>query len=79
MKVRVLLFGTLRKYVSGYDSKNGFEIDIPDGSKVRDLLAHLGIPKSEIPVITIDYRMAVLDDELADKTQVNLLQLAHGG
>ena len=79
MKIRVLIFGTLKRYIPNYDPKQGFEIEMPDGSRVQDLLAHLGIPKSEIPVITIDYRMAGLEDKLVDKSQVSLIQMAHGG
>jgi sulfur carrier protein ThiS len=79
MRVRIRLFGTLKRYVSDYDPEHGLEIEIPDGAKVRDLLAHLEIPKSNTPVVTINNRITKIDDELVDGSWVNLIQLAHGG
>jgi sulfur carrier protein ThiS len=79
MKVRVRLFGTLKRYVSDYDPEHGHEIEIPDGAKVQDLIAHLEISKSNAPVVTINSRIAKIDDELSDGSWVNFIQLAHGG
>ena len=46
MKVKVRLFGTLSQKFPGYDSVKGLEVEIPDGARVKDLLAHLGIPET---------------------------------
>ena len=79
MKIRVRLFGTLKRYVSDYDPEHGHEIEIPDGAKVRDLLAHLEISISNTPVVTVNNRITEMDDELIDGSLVNLIQQAHGG
>jgi sulfur carrier protein ThiS len=79
MKVRVRLFGTLRRYVPDYDPEHGLEIEIPDGGKVQDLLAHLEISKSSATVASVNDRIAKMDDELVDGSRVNLIQPAHGG
>ncbi len=79
MKVRVRLFGTLRRYVSDYDPEHGHEIEIPDGAKVEDLIAHLEISESNAPVVTVNSRISKIDDELIDGSEVNLIQLVFGG
>ncbi len=79
MKVRVRLFGTLRRYVSDYDPEQGHEVEIPDRAKVEDLIAHLEISESNAPVVTVNSRISKIDDELIDGSEVNLIQLVFGG
>ena len=79
MRVRVKLFGTLKQSVSDYDPEQGLEIEISDGAKVQDLLAHLEILKSNAPIVFINNQIAKIDDELIDGSWVNLIQRAFGG
>jgi len=79
MKVKVRLFGTLRRFVSDYDPRHGHEVEIPDGAKVRDLIAHLEISKSNAPVVTVNSLIVKIDDELIDGSEVSLIQIASGG
>ena len=79
MKIRVKLFGTLKRSVSDYDPEHGLEIEISDGAKVQDLLAHLEILESNAPIVFINNKIAKLDDELMDGSWVNLIHQAFGG
>ena len=48
MKIRVILFGTLRKSFSDHDPLLGMEVEIPEGSTVGDLIAHIDLPAKKI-------------------------------
>jgi len=48
MKVNVRLFASIRKF----SEKNNLEINIKEGSSVKDLLSAIGIPQDE-PLLVI--------------------------
>jgi len=48
LKVNVKLFATVRKF----SQKDNLEINIEEGSRVKDLLSHIGIPQDE-PLLVI--------------------------
>jgi sulfur carrier protein ThiS len=79
MKVKVKFFGTLSQKFPGYDSENGIEVEIPDGARVRDLLAHLGIPEIKGGVAAVEGMILKLEDPLRDGASVHLLQAVYGG
>jgi len=79
MKVKVRLFGTLSLKFPGYDPAKGFEVEIPDGARVKDLLAHLGIPETKGGVAAAEGVILHLDDPLPDGATVHLLQSVYGG
>lgn len=78
-KVSVKLFGTLSHAVPGYDPENGFEMQIADGTKVKDLLARLKIPEIKGCVVTVDGKVLHPEDPLKDGMSVRLLQAVYGG
>ena len=79
MKVKIKLYGTLRRYVPDYRHEDGIEVEIPDGARVRDLLAHLEISKSQGGIVAVGGRIMKADDKLADGASVNVLQAVFGG
>lgn len=79
MKIRVKLFGTLKRHVSGYDPVHGFEVEIPDGAKVKDLFSHLEIPQKDTPLVTLNHRIVKTEEELIDGSEVSLIQQVSGG
>jgi len=79
MKIRVKLFGTLSKRFPGYRFENGIEIEIPDGARARDLLAHLEISKSQSGVVSMEARILRAGDRLKDGAIVQVFQPVHGG
>ncbi len=53
MRLRVKLFGTLPQRYPGYDSSQGLEVEIPNGAKVKDLLARLEISASDGGLVAV--------------------------
>ena len=79
MKINVKLFGTLRNRFPSNASENGIEVEIPDGAKTQDLLAHLGISESQRGVVIVEGRILRADEMLEDESVVRVFQAVHGG
>ena len=79
MRLRVKLFGTLPQRYPGYDSSQGLEVEIPDGAKVKDLLARLEIYASDGGLVAVDNLVLQKDDVLQEGVSVRIFQSALGG
>ena len=79
MKIRVKLFGTLPQRYPDYDSTQGLEVEIPDGARVKDLLAHLELSASDGGLVAIDNLVVRHDHELEAGVSVRIFQRAFGG
>jgi len=79
VEITVKLFGTLGKRFAPYDPQRGIEVILPDGSRVRDLLDHLEIPKSTGRVVSIEGRIVKPEEGLIDGATVHILQAVSGG
>lgn len=79
MKVLVKLFSVLRDYVPDYDPQKGVETELPDGSTVADLLSHLGIPMSKVPVVTCNGRILGTADIINEDSVMHIFQPVAGG
>ncbi len=79
MKIRVKLFGTLPQRYPDYDPSQGLEVGIPDGAKVKDLLARLEIFASDGGLVVIDNLVVQHDDALKEGVSVRIFQSAFGG
>jgi molybdopterin synthase sulfur carrier subunit len=77
MNVKVKLYGTLR--FPGYQPSQGIEVEIPDGTTVKDLLALLEISESQRAVVIVEGRILKMDDEIRCGVPVSVLQAIHGG
>ena len=78
MKLKVKLFGTLRSRFPDYDLEQGLEVEIPDGARVGDLLAHLDISASD-GVVVVDGLVVKKDRRLEAGVAVRVLQRGFGG
>ena len=79
MRVKVKLFGPLSQKFPGYDPVKGLEVEIPDGARVKDLLAHLGIPETKGGVAAVEGMILHPEDPVKDGSSVHLLQSVYGG
>ena len=79
MKVQIKVYGTLRRQFSDYHHSRGIEVEIPDGSSVKDLLEHLKIPDSRGALVVMENRILETDDLLPGCAQVSILQAIGGG
>ena len=75
MKVRVVLFGALRKRAGVVES----ELELSDGARVADVLAALGLPDRVDTWALVDGRRAGRDRRLRDGAEVQLFQPVGGG
>ncbi|MBW1705359.1 MAG: MoaD/ThiS family protein [Deltaproteobacteria bacterium] len=79
MKLKVKLFGTLGKRFPGYHHERGMDVEIPDGARVRDLLAHLNISKSFGGVVAVEGKLLAENAILGNGAEVNIFQSVFGG
>ena len=79
MKVRIKLYGTLRRYYSCYDTTLGIEMEIPDDMRVKDLNDILNIPRASIGMVAIDGKLAKAGDRITEGAEVKFFQPISGG
>jgi sulfur carrier protein ThiS len=79
MKMRVKLYGTLSQQVPGYQHSQGIEVEIPDGARVKDLLARLEISESQGAVVAMEGRLLKADDTVRGGVPIHVLQPLAGG
>jgi len=79
MKVKVKLFGILGQRFPGYYHEQGMDVEIPDGARVKDLLAHLEISKSFGGVVAVEGKLLADAVKLENGAEVNIFQSVFGG
>jgi sulfur carrier protein ThiS len=79
MEITVRLYGALGKGVPGHDPLNGLTLDLPEGSKVIDLIEHLKIPRKKVGIISIDGGLAKDTRALSAGNFVRLYRPIFGG
>jgi sulfur carrier protein ThiS len=79
MKVKVKLFGTLPQRYPEYDPEDGLEVEIPDGARVKDLLAYLELSSSDGGVAAIENLVVNVEEKLKEGVCVRIIQGAFGG
>jgi len=55
------------------------DLELPDGSEVKDLLSHLGISKFRENVVVTNGRVLKLNDVLQNGNLVQVFQFVFGG
>lgn len=73
------MFGTFCRKGAAHDPDSGLEVEIPDGARVKDLLARLGIPESAGAVAAVEGVIVRLEEPLRDGACVHVLQSVYGG
>ena len=70
MKLKVKLFGTLTRRFPAYNSEEGLEVEIPDGARVKDLLAHLKISGPDTGIVIVEGHIKGAEEELHEKSKI---------
>lgn len=70
MNITVKLFGTLSDLFPEYDFEKGIEVELPEGSKVADFLAHLSISDEQGGTVLMDSRFLSQGETLTPGAQV---------
>jgi sulfur carrier protein ThiS len=79
MKVKVRLFGTLSQGFPDYRHSEGMEVEIPEGTTVRDLLTLLQLSESRGAAVAVAGRILKQDDTIRNEVPVHILQVLSGG
>lgn len=79
MRIRVKLFATLARSFKGAESGIPFEIEIPDGATIADLVQQLHLPPAEVKVAFINGRARPFDWPLAPGDGVGIFPPIGGG
>lgn len=79
MRIVVKLFATLVRFKDGSRAGRPFEVDLPDGSAVKDLIDLLKIPPQETHVVFINNIIEGPDSQLKDGDVVGMFPPVGGG
>jgi sulfur carrier protein ThiS len=79
MKVSVKLYGTLPKRFREYNAALGMVVELADGAKLNDLLAHLKLTESDGCFATVEGQLSQADDALSEGASVSIFQRLFGG
>ena len=74
MNLEIELFGHLRKFNSELE-----QIEVDDGTIIRELFDKAGIPPSEVAIVLVNGRHAKLDQPLLDGETVEVFPPIAGG
>ena len=78
--ITVRLYATLRRFEPpGLVPGQGFPVELPDGSRLSDLVAALHLPSDETKQFFVKSRRQELDYPLADAEEVAIFPPIAGG
>ncbi len=79
MRVRVKLFATLARFVPDTAPAATFDVELPAGATVAELIRHLKLPEHEVKLIFVDGRARTADWVLQPDEQVGIFPPVGGG
>jgi molybdopterin synthase sulfur carrier subunit len=79
MRVHVKLFATLVRYGPGVTAGIPFNLDLPDGATIADLVAQLVIPAEVVKVTFVNGRMQTPEYPLSQDDEVGIFPPIGGG
>jgi len=79
MKIRVILFGTLRKSFSDHDPVHGMEVEIPAGSTVGDLISYIDLPAKKFGMVSMNGQLVKTGNLLKENAVLRVFQPIFGG
>lgn len=80
MNVTVKLFAMLNRYAPDRQKAGEpFDVALPEGSTIDDLVAHLGIPEREVKVAFVDGRARAGVFRLTPDAEVGIFPPVGGG
>ncbi|MBM2824729.1 MAG: hypothetical protein HW402_393 [Dehalococcoidales bacterium] len=79
MGIKVKLFAALVVYVPGTKPGVSFEVELPDGASLSDMMNQLNLPQNETKVIFVNGRTQPLHYRLQNNDEVGVFPLIGGG
>ena len=79
MQVQVKLFANLCRYFNNILPGIPFQVEMPEGATLSDLVNHLKLPREEVKVFFVNGRARPLDWTLEPGDEVGIFPLVAGG
>jgi molybdopterin converting factor small subunit len=79
MRVAIVCFGAMRAFLPPGTVSNRAELEVAPGSRVADLVDHMGAPRRLVFAVLVDGGRADLEDPLHDGAEVTLMPPFAGG
>ncbi len=79
IQLTIKLYGTLDKWVPGYNPETGCVVHMAAPSTVADLVHQLGIPHRSVGLVSVNGRAAKKKDVLPDRALVKVFHPLFGG
>ena len=79
VQVTVKLYGTLDRWVPGYDPEAGCAVHLHPPATVSQLIDRLGIPYKTVGIVSVNGRVARHGDALPDRALVKVFNPIFGG
>lgn len=79
MKIKVKLFASFGKYHPGTLPGTPFDLELPDGATLRDLIRRLGLPEEEVKVCFVNGRVEEWGYTLSDGDEAGIFPPIGGG
>jgi molybdopterin converting factor small subunit len=79
MRVRVKLYASLSRYYGNVAPGVPFEIEVPEGATMVDLVNHLKLPREEVKLFFVKGRARSIDWPLEPGDEVGIFPLIGGG
>jgi molybdopterin synthase sulfur carrier subunit len=79
MRVTLKLFATLVRFKDGSRAGKPFEVELPEGSVVQDLIDHLKIPPEETHIVFINNIIEERHSKLNDGDVIGMFPPVGGG
>jgi len=79
MRVRVKLFASLCRYLSDAAPGIPFEIEVPEGTTLANLVDRLKLPREEVKVFFVNGRARPIDWSLETGDDLGIFPLVAGG
>jgi len=79
MRVRVKLYASLSRYYGNVAPGVPFEIEVPEGATMVDLVNHLKLPREEVKLFYVKGRARSIDWPLEPGDEVGIFPLIGGG
>jgi sulfur-carrier protein len=79
MHVNVKVFATLKRYLPEERAKRAFDLEVPDGATLDDVVRLIGLPAAEVKVTFVNGRTEALSCALHEGDEVGIFPPIGGG
>jgi len=79
MHVNVKVFATLKRYLPEERARQAFDLEVPDGASLEDVVRMIGLPAAEVKVTFVNGRTEALSLVLHEGDEVGIFPPLGGG